>query len=155
VSHIFILAVENARDRMKAAWEFACGFLEQGQRVRVTVEPAEEIRTLEQNSRWWPAVNDIAEQVQWPVDGKMERLDADDWHQILAAGLEKEHRVAQGISGGFVMLAKSTRKMSKKRFADLIEFTLWFGEEHGVVWTPPKNMRGNLENEKRESDNES
>jgi hypothetical protein len=48
---VFVLRPDaNARDRMAAAWRFACQFLEVGKAVRVTVREAKPTRTLEQNA---------------------------------------------------------------------------------------------------------
>jgi hypothetical protein len=123
---------------MKDAWAFAEGLLQHGKRVRVTVEEAEEIRTLDQNSVFWCKVNDIAAQVQWQVDGRMEWLDPAEWKLIFWAAIHKELRVARGINGGHVMLGGSTKRMGKKIFHEMTEFAQFFGDERGVQWTSPK-----------------
>ena len=132
MTETFILQPSNARDRMAAAWKFACRFLEIGKAVRVRIEELVSTRTLEQNDKMWAVLTDIAEQVQWPVDGKMEWLEKEDWKDICTAGLKKHQRVAAGIGGGFVMLGVRTRRMSIPQMIELIEFALWFGAEHGV-----------------------
>ena len=79
----FILRPDaTARDRMAAAWRFACQFLELGQSAKVTVEEAKPTRTLEQNSRLWALLTDVSRQVQWPVDGKLQRLSPEDWKRF-------------------------------------------------------------------------
>lgn len=130
----FILGLENARERFKAAWAECCRYLEVGQPVRVKVEPTACTRTLEQNAKMWAVLTDIARQVEWPVDGKMQLLEKEDWKEILTAGLKKHQRVAAGVEGGFVMLGVRTSRMTIGQMVELIEFALWFGAEKGVRW---------------------
>ena len=134
VSESFILQTANARDRMRAAWNFACRFLEAGKSARVRVEECRPTRTLEQNDKMWAVLTDIANQVQWHVDGKLQYLEPEDWKDILTAGLKKHQRVAAGVEGGFVMLGQRTRRMKIGEMCELIEFAHWFGAEHGVKW---------------------
>lgn len=134
MSQSFLLIGENARDSMAKAWGAACRYLEIGQNVRVTVEELQPTRTIEQNAKLWAVLSDIAKQVQWRVDGKMQLIEPEDWKDILTAGLKKTQRVAAGIEGGFVMLGERTRRMKIKEMVELIEFALWFGTENGVKW---------------------
>jgi hypothetical protein len=135
----FILRPDTARTRMAAAWQFACTILQHaGKAVRVVVEECQPTRTLEQNSKMWAVLGDIARQVQWHVDGKLQYLEPEDWKDILTAGLKKHQRIAAGIEGGFVMLGIRTRKMKIAEMIELIEFGLWFGTERGVKWGEPK-----------------
>lgn len=129
-----ILGIENARARMAAAWSEACRYLEAGKPVRLTLDEAKPSRTLDQNAKMWATLTDIARQVQWPVDGKLQYLEPEDWKDILTAGLRKEQRVAQGMSGGFVMLGQRTSKMRVGEMMELIELALAFGAEHDVRW---------------------
>jgi hypothetical protein len=95
----------------------------------------ERTRTLDQNARLWSMLADIADQVQWPVDGVLQKLPPEDWKTLLSAGVVKATRVAQGIDGGFVMLGQRTSKMTVRQMSDLIEFIQYFGDERGVQWT--------------------
>ena len=92
-------------------------------------------RSLEQNDRMWAMLTEVAEQVEWPIDGKMQKLHPDDWKHILSAGLKREQKVAQGIDGGFVILGQRTSKMTKREMSDLIELILAFGAERGVKFS--------------------
>jgi hypothetical protein len=133
----FILRPENARERMVAAWHFACQFLELGRSARVTVEEAKPTRSLEQNSRMWALLTDVSRQVEWPVDGKMQRLSPEDWKDIFTAALRQGQRVAQGIEGGFVMLGCRTSRMKVGEMCELQDLIEAFGAERGVEWTEP------------------
>lgn len=95
-------------------------------------------RPLILNDKMWAVLTDIAEQVPWPVDGKMQLLAAKDWKEILSAGLRREQRVAQGIDGGFVLLGTRTSEMTKAEISELIEFVAAFGADKDVVWTEPQ-----------------
>jgi hypothetical protein len=96
---------------------------------------SEATRSLDQNAKMWAMLSDIAAQVEWHADGRLGLLTADDWKDILSAGLTKSQRVAQGVEGGFVMLGQRTSKMTVKEMCDLIEFAQFFGDSKGVVWS--------------------
>lgn len=134
----YVLDVEHARERFAKAWRLAETFLQHGKSVRVILEEFLPIRTHEQNAKLWACLGDIAEQVDWPVNGVMSKLTPEDWKDILTAGLKKNQRVAAGVEGGFVLLGERTSRMKVGEMVELIEFVLWFGSEHDVIWTEPK-----------------
>lgn len=92
-------------------------------------------RNLDQNSLMWALIADIASQLKWPVDGVEQFLAKEDWKVILTAGVKREHRIAQGINGGFVILGTPTSRMTKAEFSELIDFIQWFGNERGIQWS--------------------
>ena len=102
---------------------------------KVSIEAKPETRTTAQNRMLWSCLTDIAAQVQWPVDGKTQKLDAEEWKHILSAGLKKHQRVAQGIEGGFVMLGQRTSRMTVAEMGELITLAHAFGDERGVQWS--------------------
>ena len=99
------------------------------------VEIQDPPRTIDQNAKLWALLTDISNQVDWPVNGKMGKLSKEDWKDCFTAELRKEQRVAQGISGGFVLLGAHTHKMKKREMSDLIELLYSFGAEHDVKWS--------------------
>lgn len=135
----FILQTGNARERMKSAWLFACRFLELGKSVKVSISECKPTRTLEQNSKMWAMLGDVADQVQWFVDGKLEWLEPEEWKDIFTAALKKHQRVTAGIDGGFVILGAHTSRMSVGEMVDLIELMYAFAADpkHPVMWTEP------------------
>lgn len=136
MSQTFVLNGENARPRMKSVWDAACDrYLQFGKSVKVTLDEFKSKRSLEQNAKMWAMLGDVADQVEWPVDGQLQRLTAEDWKDILSAGIHKEQRVAQGVDGGFVVLGQRTSKMTVGEMVELIEFISWFGAERGVRWS--------------------
>ena len=124
----FVLTTTNGRERMAAAWRFACQFLEVGKAVRVTVEEHSHQRTLDQNDKLQAMCGDIAAQVEWHG----QYLDRDSWRHMLVASYRKGQKVVPGIDGGYVVLGASSRKLTKKECADVIEIAYAFGAEHGV-----------------------
>lgn len=104
-----------------------------GRVLRVSI--GEPRRSLEQNDLLWAMLTEVSKQLEWPVDGKMQKLCPEDWKHILSAGLKREQKVAQGIDGGFVILGQRTSKMTKREMSDLIELIAAFGAEHGVLFS--------------------
>lgn len=92
----------------------------------------------------WPRLRDIAAQVPWPVffDGRMDvvKLSAEEWKDVLTAGLEKQQRMAAGIEGGYVLIGKRTSKFSNKKMEELLELIKFFGDSRGVKWSAPKRL---------------
>lgn len=84
---------------------------------------SEPTRSFEQNAAQWPILQAFADQLQWPVNGAMEWLTADEWKDILTAAFKRETvRVAMGLDGGMVMLGSRTSKFSKAQFSEWLDF---------------------------------
>lgn len=132
---VYVLDVENAEPRLDRAWQECRRMLELGKPVKVKVEEAKSRRSLDQNAKLWACLSDISRQVEWPVDGKSQLLEPEEWKEILTAGLKKSQRVAAGVEGGFVMIGTRTSRMTVAEMAELIEFIQWFGAERGVQWS--------------------
>ncbi|WP_353631060.1 recombination protein NinB [Achromobacter xylosoxidans] len=104
--------------------------------------PVEPTRTLGQSAKLHAMLADVARQVEWPVNGKMERLSVDDWKAVIVASLMQEKRMAAGVRGGFVILGKRTSSMTIREMSECIEFLYSFGDEQGVVWSEPIEVPG-------------
>lgn len=100
--------------------------------VAITVAPWESQRSKEQNALMWALLTDLAKQKQWPVDGRLVYMTPEEWKDVMTAGLTKHQRVAAGIDGGFVLLGRSTRRMTVKQMGELIELIYAFGAERDV-----------------------
>ncbi len=138
MSNYFVLRSEGgAWERMRDAWLFAKAMLDGGKNVRVDVKELLPKRSHEQNARLWAMLTDVSQQVEWPVDGKLQRLSPEEWKDVFTAGLTKHQRVAQGIEGGFVMLGSRTSRMTVAEMCELQELIAAFGAEHGVQWSDP------------------
>ena len=95
------------------------------------VKVSEPTRNLEQNAMMWSLLTDISAQV--PLHGI--KLTAEEYKDLLSAGLVKS-RVVPNIEGnGFVILGQRTSQMTKGEFSQLIELILAFGAEHEVKWS--------------------
>ena len=92
----------------------------------VTVK--EPTRSLEQNSRLWALLHDVATQVDWY--GK--RLTPEDWKHVFTSSLRKLEVVPNLEGNGFVALGLSTSRMSKRELGDLMTLIEAFGADRGV-----------------------
>ena len=116
------LARESA---IKAVREAPDGFV-----VRVE-EPT---RTLDANAAMWPILEAFAQQLEWPVNGVMQKIDAETWKDILTAAFRNETpMVAMGLNGGMVLVGQRTSKFGKKEFSEWLEFLWSVANERGVV----------------------
>lgn len=88
-------------------------------------------RNLDQNAAMWAMLSDIARQTDWHGV----KLSAEEWKDLLSAGLVKT-RVVPNLDGtGFVILGQRTSHMSKREFSDLLELIASFGSERSVQWS--------------------
>lgn len=85
-------------------------------------------RNLEQNALLWKLLGELSAKVPWHGI----KLSAEEYKDLLSAGLVKS-RVVPNIDGsGFVILGQRTSKMTKGEFSQLLELVMAFGAEHGV-----------------------
>lgn len=94
----------------------------------LVIEIKELTRTLAQNSMLWACLTDIAEQVVW--HGR--KLAKEDWKHVISAALYQQDVVPNIDGNGFVVLGKSTSKMTVREMRDLIELAQSFGAQQGV-----------------------
>ena len=91
-------------------------------------------RTTEQNKKLWPLLNEIAAQAT--LNGI--EYDPEEWKLIFMSALSRsmklEMKIIRGIYGEPINLGRSTSKLEKEHFSDLIELILCFGAENGVVF---------------------
>ena len=92
---------------------------------------AEPTRTLEQNSKLWPMLAELSEQTDWHGN----KLNPEEWKDLLSAGLVQSRVVPNLTGNGFVILGQRTSKLSKSQFAALIELIYAFGSDRGVVFS--------------------
>ena len=87
------------------------------------VTVSEPTRSLDQNAAMWPILQAFADQLQWPVNGQMVWMTADEWKDVLSAAFRRESvRVAMGMDGAMVMLGSRTSKFGVREMSDFIEF---------------------------------
>lgn len=131
-----LIRIVDAADQIPGLLSWLESFVRKGLPggpVQVTI--GRERRSKDQNSKLWPMLTDISEQVDWHGN----RPTPEEWKHIFTAALEKQ-RVYPGLDGGFVVCGLSTSRMRKKLFCDLVELIYAFGGDHGVEWSePPKD----------------
>lgn len=91
---------------------------------------AEPSRNLEQNAKMWAMLADISEQTDWHGN----KLNPEEWKDLLSAGLVQSKVVPNMTGNGFVILGQRTSKLSKSQFAALIELITAFAAERGVIF---------------------
>ncbi len=102
---------------------------------RVTFEGPK--RTSDQNSKLWALLTDIASQTLY--HGL--RLKPEDYKLIFMSALNSETRIVPNLDGnGFVNLGRSTSRLSKADFSDLIELIMAYGAREGVVFSEPERV---------------
>lgn len=99
--------------------------------TRVEIKAAQ--RTLDQNSKMWSCLTDIASQLPW--HGK--KLRPDDWKLLMIDALKRAngdalYTVPNTDGTGFVNLSTSSSDLSKAEMSDLIELIHEFGARHNV-----------------------
>lgn len=98
------------------------------------MELLDDKRSNEQNRMLWPLLSDLSAQVTWHGV----KLSPEDWKLMMLAGLKEEMRLVPNIDGtGLINLGRSSSRLSKSEFSDLLEVVLAFGAREGVVWTTP------------------
>jgi NinB protein len=123
---IFQLSHAQARQRATEAVQKA----PDGYVVKIT-EPT---RNLEQNALLWVYLGAFADQLVWPVNGRMVKMLPADWKHVLSAAFRKEQaRLAMGLDGGVVMLGSSTSQMGKREFAEFLDFVSSVAADRGVM----------------------
>lgn len=88
-------------------------------------------RTQDQNSKMWPMLTDIANQVEW--FGR--KHSKDDWKDIITGSFRKGNFVPNIEGTGFVVVGMRTSKMNKREFTALIEYIYAFGADKSVKWS--------------------
>jgi len=121
----YCVFLHSQADRIKAVNIIAAA--PDGARVEVKTDR----RSLDQNSKMWAGLTDIATQVMW--QGK--RLRPDDWKILFLDALKRETQVVPNLDGtGFVNIGRSSSDLTKQEMSDLIELMNEFGARHGVVF---------------------
>lgn len=92
------------------------------------IEVKEFTRTVDQNRKLWAMLAEVSAQVNWHG----QKLSSEDWKHVFSAAMNQQRVVPNIDSTGFVVLGKSTSKMSVAEMMDMIELIQAFGAQHGV-----------------------
>jgi len=108
-------------------YPFLAASLQAGGQWVLTVK--RKTRSIEQNARLWALLTEVSNQVEWC--GK--KLTPEDWKNVFSAALYQQEAVP-GINGGFVVLGRSTSKMTVAQMSEMQTLIEAFGAERGVVF---------------------
>lgn len=101
-----------------------------------SVEFKESKRSTEQNARMWAMLTEIARQVPWHGV----RLTAEDYKLLFMDALNQEMRLVPNLNNnGFTNLGRSSSKLTKSEFGDLMTLIEEFGARHDVVFHEPEH----------------
>lgn len=99
------------------------------------VEFKESKRTSDQNARMWAMLTEVARQVPWHGV----RLTAEDYKLLFMDALNQEMRLVPNLNNnGFTNLGRSSSKLTKAEFGDLMTLIEEFGARHGVKFHEPE-----------------
>ncbi|MGJ4954593.1 recombination protein NinB [Bradyrhizobium sp. HKCCYLRH2015] len=92
-------------------------------------------RTLEQNSRLWAMLTDVARQKR--INGR--RYSTDQWKVMFLKACGQEAQFVPSLDGtGFIPYGQSSSDLTVAEMSDLIEFMFAWGAENNVVWSDPQ-----------------
>lgn len=124
---LVILASHGERQRV-ANWAMKAP-------VNTRVEFKAPKRSLDQNSKLWVCLTEVAQQLPWHGI----KLAADDWKLLFLDALKRELRMVPNLDGnGFVNLGRSSSDLSKEEMSNLLELIMAFGAQHGVIFHEPE-----------------
>jgi hypothetical protein len=99
------------------------------------VEFKESKRSTDQNSRLWALLTEVARQLPWHGV----RLTAEDYKLLFMDALNQEMRLVPNLNNnGFTNLGRSSSKLTKAEFGDLMTLIEEFGARHGVKFNEPE-----------------
>jgi hypothetical protein len=93
-------------------------------------------RSLEQNSKLWACLSDIA--VQKTHAGR--KYTTEQWKILFMHACGREVQFMPALdSSTFIPYGHSSSDLSKDEFSELLEFMLAWGAENGVIWSDPQS----------------
>ena len=118
-----LVVIHSENDRQRASrW---CLKAPTGTRIEFKASK----RSLDQNSKMWAMLSDIAEQ----KDHGGRKYKADQWKTIFLSALGREVQFVPGLYGeGFIPLGLSSSDLSKQEMSDMIELMNKWGAENAV-----------------------
>lgn len=127
-AHVFhIQKSADVREQMTRAYRAVCELADSGEALEVTVRTKSQ-RSSQANALMWVRLSELEEQTDWHGI----RLAAEEWKDLLSAGLVVS-KVVPNIDGtGFVIVGQRTSRLSVKQMNDLIALIEAFGSERGV-----------------------
>lgn len=123
-----LVVLNTAADRQKvASWAQKAPW---GTRIEFKATK----RTLDQNSRMWAMLTDVATQTEHA--GR--RYTPDQWKILFMHACGREVQFLPSLDGStFIPWGQSSSDLSKEEMTALIEFIFAWGAEHGVTFHEP------------------
>jgi len=118
-------AIISSRDNLVSCYRYAESL---GYEKPFVIEIKPLTRTIDQNSKLWAMLTEVSRQVKW--HGLT--LSSEDWKHIFSSAIHRQRSVPNIDGSGFVVLGKSTSKMSVGELSEMIELIHAFGAEHNV-----------------------
>ncbi len=92
-------------------------------------------RSIDQNSRLWAMLSDVA--MQKTHAGR--KYTADQWKCLFLHACGREIQFIPALDNStFLPYGHSSSDLSKEEFSELLDFIAAWGAENGVVWSEPK-----------------
>jgi hypothetical protein len=133
----FVIASQaSLREVMLQVWQCVCAMMgDDPKGVEVSVKPIS-LRSAQASALMWIRLGELEKQTDWHGI----KLSAEEFKDLLSAGLTKS-KVVPNIDGtGFVILGQRTSKMSVKQMAELITLIEAFGAERNVRFSADPRM---------------
>jgi hypothetical protein len=103
----------------------------EGKKWVLSLKP--ETRSQAQNRLMWPILECFSKQLEWPVNGRMVKMEPEEWKDVLSAAFRDEYvRIAMGLTGGVVLLGQRTSRFTKPEFAAWVDFLYATATDRGV-----------------------
>jgi hypothetical protein len=93
-------------------------------------------RTVDQNSMLWACLSDVSRSMP---DGR--RHTPEVWKTLFMHACGHAVQFEHGLNGQPFPVGFRSSNLTKSQMADLITFILQWGNEKGVVWTNPEDLR--------------
>jgi hypothetical protein len=92
-------------------------------------------RSVDQNSRLWAMLSDVA--IQKTHAGR--RYTADQWKVLFLHACGREIQFLPALDNStFLPYGQSSSDLSKQEFSELLDFVDAWGSQNAVVWSEPK-----------------
>ena len=93
-------------------------------------------RSIDQNSKLWAMLSDVSRSMP---DGR--RHTAEVWKTLFMHACGHAVQFETGLNGQPFPTGFRSSRLTKSQMADLITFILQWGDEKGVVWTDPEDLK--------------
>lgn len=91
--------------------------------------------TRKQQKKLNAMCGDMANQVDWPVDGVLRRMHKDDWRLLMVSTVLRQP-IASGVDGGpSVVLGRSSKELTVRTAQTVLDLLQHLGDSKSVNWS--------------------